>query len=180
MKTAGVTWVLLFGLLSAVYGVGLGGEIEGRAEPEIDPPLPPPTWKPSEVKTLTVKVVSARLYYRVPLWTFFAADEPDAFVKVTAFRKDGPKRTRVTRMISNAVSPRWNQEFNLGRGIWTSVQFEVWDDDGWFNGGDDLLMKTRPVSIWARFRQYRPVFGMRGEEYTETPENRLFVDIRQF
>mmetsp|Transcript_17923 Transcript_17923/g.71792 ORF Transcript_17923/g.71792 Transcript_17923/m.71792 type:complete len:181 (-) Transcript_17923:153-695(-) len=179
MRTSRVTLVLIFGLFSAAYGVGLGREVEGRAEPEIDPPLPTPSWKPSDFKILTVKVVRARLYYSIPMWTFFAADEPDAYVKVTAIRKDGPNRHRVTRMISNTVSPRWDQEFNLGRGIWTSVQFEVWDEDGWFNGGDDLLMKTSRVSIWHKLRRYNPVFGLRGEEYTETPENRLFVDIRQ-
>ncbi|KAJ8905608.1 hypothetical protein NDN08_002114 [Rhodosorus marinus] len=148
---------VVFGLFSVVYSVSIKHGVVSvvhNAEPEVDPPLPP-AGSSSDYKDLFVNVKSAVLPYS---WAdgfgqaFFGTDLPDPYVIVTAYRRDGVKVRRSTRVISNDMSPNWHQNLNFGRGIWHALQFQVWDSDGFWNGADDLLLSSPQISIVDYFR----------------------------
>ncbi|KAJ8905624.1 hypothetical protein NDN08_002130 [Rhodosorus marinus] len=135
-------------VIACTIGVAVSVQLGGRAEPEIDPPIPP-VGRPSEYKDLSITVLEVNgeesyLWWRVDSGINWW---PDPYVVITAYRKDGPKRTRRTS-VKSVKSHRvvFNQNLSFGRGIWESIYVEVWDSDSW-PSSDDNILKSSVIGV---------------------------------
>jgi len=151
MKSFAIVTVLaVIAVIGAAHALNVHKKADAvrmrEPEPEIDPPIPP-RGNPSDYKNLSVQVVRAEgLTLRTEGW---GAGMPDPYAIVTAYRNDGPPVTRRTRTIADWYRPVWNQRLHFGRGRWQTFKVVIWDSDGFFNEGDDLLLTTPRVSIEA-------------------------------
>ena len=73
------------------------------------------------VGVLTVTIQSAD-------FTGEQAFKPDSYVQVTAIGKPGEKKLK-TSVVENSNHPVWNEDLTFGKGNWTRLIIEVYDED---------------------------------------------------
>ena len=115
-----------------------------------------------------------------------AFNAPDPYVKFTLSDSRNVKQYRQTQVIAGTTSPRWDEWIFVPERDWLFFRLQVWDQDGFLTGNDDVMSLSQTVAVRAGLHQnLRHCTDIRCSGYVdfeyrliETVKGTLQVNIR--
>lgn len=81
-------------------------------------------------------------------------NDPDPYVRISAYDDSRRSTTLSTRHISGTENPTWNQWLRFGGRRWQYLDVSVWDEDGFLTGSDDQMTRTQSFFITPGHHTY--------------------------